>query len=165
MDIDNIYQLIGYDNLRLEWWQMGIRAFIIFFYSVLMVRLSNKRIFGKQTAFDIVLGIVLGSIFSRAITGNADFFPTLFAGLVLVVLHRFLGFLAVSSSFGPMVKGNPKLIVEDGKFNELQMKFSSLTKKDILEALRLQTGIEDLDKVKRAYLERSGDISFILEKN
>lgn len=68
-----IYQIIGAEN-DIKWWQMAIRAFIVFLVAIVLIRIGNKRIFGKYSSFDIVLGIILGSILSRAITGNLLFF-------------------------------------------------------------------------------------------
>jgi uncharacterized membrane protein YcaP (DUF421 family) len=48
------------------------------------VRLGSKRFLGQTSAFDTIVGIMLGSIMSRAINSSAPFFPTLIAGVVLV---------------------------------------------------------------------------------
>jgi hypothetical protein len=42
-----------------------------------MVRVANKRIFSKTTAFDAVLGFIMASMLARAVNGSAAFFPTL----------------------------------------------------------------------------------------
>jgi hypothetical protein len=58
---------------------MALRAVVVYVVTVIIVRLGKKRFMGKGTAFDVILGIMLGSIVSRAITGNAPFFPALAA--------------------------------------------------------------------------------------
>lgn len=58
-------------------WQMSVRAVLVFMAAISMIRLGNKRFMGKSTTLDSMLGIVFGSVVSRAITGNAAFFPTL----------------------------------------------------------------------------------------
>jgi uncharacterized membrane protein YcaP (DUF421 family) len=45
---------------------------------------------GKAPAFDMMLGIMVGSIVSRAITGNAPLVPTLAATATLIALHSVL---------------------------------------------------------------------------
>jgi hypothetical protein len=57
--------------------QMALRAVVVYVVTVIIVRLGKKRFMGQGTAFDVILGIMLGSIVSRAITGNAPFFPAL----------------------------------------------------------------------------------------
>lgn len=161
--MSNFFETVfGVGDLPLNWWQMAIRAVVVFFVALIIMRLGSKRIFGKHTAFDIVLGIIYGSVLSRAITGNAPFFPTLCAALVLVLLHRFLAFLAYSTSgpFGSFIKGNPVMLVKDGKLREEELKKNSLTEKDLQEAMRVG-GVTSIEDIETACLERSGDISII----
>ena len=57
--------------------QMALRAAVVYVVTVAFVRLAKKRFMGRATAFDVILGILLGSIVSRAVTGNAPFGPAL----------------------------------------------------------------------------------------
>ena len=50
---------------------------------IVFVRIAGKRTFCTLSAFDIVLAVNL----SRALTGNAPFWPTLAATTVLARLH------------------------------------------------------------------------------
>src|SRR4051812_14636582 len=85
--------------------QMALRAVVVHVVTVLMVRLGRKRFMGQSTAFDVILGIMLGSIVSRAITGNAPFFPALAAAAVLLAMHWLFSALAFRSHrFGEAVK-------------------------------------------------------------
>src|SRR5215207_9867170 len=70
---------IGLDSHDINVAQMALRAVIVYVVTVIIVRLGKKRFMGQGTAFDVILGIMLGSIVSRAITGNAPFFPALAA--------------------------------------------------------------------------------------
>src|SRR5688500_11455069 len=67
MDFSDLHDLIGPDSAAITWWQMSVRAVIVFAFGILLVRLSGKRTFGKLSAFDIVLAIVVGSNLSRAL--------------------------------------------------------------------------------------------------
>lgn len=159
-----IHDLVGRGAETITWWQMSIRAVVIFFYLLLLVRVGGKRVFGKNTSFDIVLGVMLGSVLSRCLTGNAKFFPTLVASAVLVFLHAFLANLSFrSSKVGHTVKGKEALLVRDGTPIWETMRRTNVTEHDILEALRISSGQVDLAQVKEAYLERNGSISFVQE--
>ncbi len=150
---------LGSDSLSL--WQMGLRAFVVYLFAIILIRLGDKRFFGKSTALDVILGFMLGSILSRAITGNSPFFPTLGAALVLVVVHWSLAVAAFQwSRFGTVVKGRKRQLVRDGQIQWDQMKGGQISHEDLLSAVRAGGG-EDLDEVDAAYLERSGDISLI----
>ena len=156
----NLTDILGDDRL-LEWWQMAIRAVIVFFVMIIYIRVGGKRAFAEWGALDIVLSVIIGSVLSRAITGNSPFFPTLVAGLVLVALHRLIALIAFhSNTIGPWVKGNPNCLVKDGEFNKKIMQQKQITKHDLEEAMRLN-GMISLDEIDSAYLERNGRISII----
>ncbi|WP_018477033.1 DUF421 domain-containing protein [Pontibacter roseus] len=162
---DFFNNLLGIHEDTLNWWQMSARAVLVFIAALLIMRIGNNRIFGKHTAFDIVLGIIYGSILSRAITGNSPLWPTLFASFVLVLLHRFLAFLSYSTSgyFGNFIKGTSTMLVKEGKLQEDEIKRLSLTENDLQEAMR-KGGVTSIDQIEYACLERSGDIT-IIKKN
>lgn len=142
--------------------QMSARAVIVFAISIIMLRIGNKRFMGKSTALDVMLGIVFGSTVSRAITGNAPFFPTLAAALTLVLLHWVLAAIAfLSHGFSKAVKGNERVLVRDGEVQGEAMRKAHLTENDLLEAIRVNGKQPDLCRVALAHLERNGDISII----
>jgi hypothetical protein len=89
-DIENGVRValgIGLESRDMEVWQMVLRAAIVYAVTLAMVRLGKKRFMGKATAFDMILGIMLGSIVSRAITGNAPLVPALAVTATLIALH------------------------------------------------------------------------------
>lgn len=48
--VKGAHLVIGSDSDTITWWQMSIRAVIIFFYLLILIRVGSKRIFGKNTA-------------------------------------------------------------------------------------------------------------------
>jgi uncharacterized membrane protein YcaP (DUF421 family) len=160
--MDSIHHFIGSNADTITWWQMSIRAILIFFSALILVRFGGKRIFGKNSSFDIVLGVILGSILSRALTGNARFFPTLAAALTLVALHMFLAKMAFQSKrIGHLIKGKETQLMAHGKLNWELMKKTDMTRHDLLEAARIKGSVSGFDRVEAAFLERSGDVSII----
>ncbi len=167
--MDFLDPILGIGEENLSWWQMSLRAIIVFLVSLVYLRLANSRIFGRHGAFDIVLGIVYGSVMSRAITGNSPFYATLAAGLSLILLHRVLA--AVTYSYGQklgfsnFIKGGMATLVEDGEMKKDVMRKHNVTENDLLETMRLQGGPVDISQIKSACLERSGNISVIVKKD
>ena len=99
---------------------------------------------------------------ARAINGSEAFFPTLGTGFVLVLLHRLFGIAAFySHAFGILVKGEPVVLVRDGRLQQKNMLWEHISKHDLEEDMRLEAKTQDLSKIEVARLERSGDISFI----
>ncbi len=144
---------------------MAARAVIVYVTALATARVGDRRFLGKASAFDVILAIILGSVVSRAITGSAPFFPSLVAGVVLVMTHRL--FAAVQfrfSPFGKLIKGNPRVVVRDGEILWDAMRASHLSENDLRGSLRSQAHIDDLSQVAEARLERSGDVSVVKRK-
>lgn len=153
---------LGRDVAEVSALQMALRTFIIYGFTLAIVRLGSKRFLGKASAFDVIVGIMLGSIMGRAINGSAPFFPTMVAGIVLIGIHWLLAVLAFHIDwFGPFVKGNPLLLIKDGQVQEEGIRRGGISKQDLSQALRQQTKQTDPAKIKLAYLERDGAISII----
>lgn len=153
---------IGSDPRSILWWQMCIRSVLIFAWALLLIRLAGKRVFGKNTSFDIVLGVILGSILSRALTGNARFMPTVAASAVIVLLHLLLARLSLRSRFvGHAIKGRETQLVQDGSILWANMRKVNITPHDLQAALRASAGTDNLCQIRQAFLERNGEISFI----
>jgi uncharacterized membrane protein YcaP (DUF421 family) len=150
---------------ELSFGQIALRGLIVFFVTLVMVRLGDRRFLSKKTAFDAILGLILASMLARAVNGTAAFFSTLGGGFVLVGLHRLVAFAARHSHFlGTLVKGESDLLIKDGKVQLRAMNKNDLSERDLLEALRLNGHVEIPDEVKTAFLERSGDVSVVPKK-
>lgn len=142
--------------------QMALRTVIVFIVALVLVRLGEKRFLGKNTAFDVVLGVMLGSLMSRGITSTDHFYAIFVAGAVFVALHWLLAVLAFySDRLGTMFKGRERLLVKDGEICWEEMKKGHIGRNDLLGALRQNGKVSDPSEVKLAYLERSGDISVL----
>jgi uncharacterized membrane protein YcaP (DUF421 family) len=128
---------LGLDSRDISVLQMGLRAVVVYIVTVIMVRLGKKRFMGRATAFDVILGIMLGSIVSRALTGNAPFVPALVASAVLVAMHGLFSGIALNwHGFGHLVKGKPTLLVRNGTVDEAAMRKTHMTEHDLWEDLR-----------------------------
>lgn len=143
--------------------QMAARAVVVYAVGLALVRLGDKRFIGKFSAFDVIMGIMIGSILSRAITTADAFFPILTAALFLVLMHYGFAVLAYHSSwFGDIVKGHTRTLVENGQINWDAMRGGHISEKDLRSALRENARTDEVSEVKQAILERSGNISVIL---
>src|SRR5207344_984776 len=113
---------IGTEPRALTFLQVSIREIIVFIATLIMMRLGSKRSLAEKTAFDAVLVVIIGSMLARVINGSEAFFPTLGAGFVLVLLHRLFDLTAYySHTFGILVKGEPVMLVQDGRIQRKNM--------------------------------------------
>jgi uncharacterized membrane protein YcaP (DUF421 family) len=155
---------LGLESKELGIAQMALRAAVIYIVTVAMVRLGKKRFMGRATAFDVILGIMLGSIISRAITGNAPFGPALAASAVLIAMHWVFSWFALRwHAFGGLIKGHPELLIRDGEVDEGQMRKAHMSDRDLWEDLRGKS-VSRLYEVSEARLERNGSLSVIKAK-
>lgn len=162
-DLANTLFGLGADDLTIP--QVITRTVIVYICALAMVRLGEKRFIGKNTAFDVIVGIMLGSVVSSAVTSTSEFFTPLVAGAMIVILHLLLSIgTFFSDRFGDLVKGQTRVLVENGAINWDQMKASHYTRQDLLSALRRQGNTDDLDQVRTAKLERNGDISVLIKE-
>jgi len=142
--------------------QLCLRAFVIFVFGLAIVRVGDRRSLAEKTGFDTLFLILIGAVLARAINGSAAFLTTLGCGLFLMFVHRLFAFIAFRShAFGKIIKGDAVLLVSDGELVWKMMKHHLVSKHDLEEDLRLSAHTEDLEQIRAARLERSGDISFI----
>ena len=152
---------LGTDGDELGVVQMGLRAVVVYVVTVAIVRLAKKRFMGRASAFDVILGIMLGSVVSRAITGNAPFGPALAAAAVLLAMHWLFSGLAMRwHAFGWAIKGEPLLLVRDGRADQHALRRAHMTEHDLVEELRGKS-IARTEEVAEAHMERSGRVSVI----
>lgn len=159
-----IYQAlgIGLDQNSLELQHMLLRATIVYTIAVLLIRVGKRRFLSTPTPLDVVLLLMFGSVMSRAITGNAVFFPTLATGSMLILLHSFFSYITFySRSLGSLIKGVPVVLIKDGQIQWDNMRRHHISEKDLLGALRRNAKLTDVHKVHLALLERNGEISVI----
>ncbi|WP_445500669.1 DUF421 domain-containing protein [Microvirga sp. G4-2] len=152
---------LGLESRDINVLQMGLRAAIVYVVTVLMVRLAKKRFMGRATAFDVILGIMIGSIVSRAVTGNAPFLPALAATAVLLGMHWLFSGIAMRwHGFGTVIKDKSRVLVCNGDVDTSALRVTHMTEHDLWEDLRGK-GISRLEQVEEARLERSGNLSVI----
>jgi uncharacterized membrane protein YcaP (DUF421 family) len=157
-----IFLGLGANPQTLTFTQVSLRGIIVFIFTLVMVRMSARRSLARRTVFDSVFLVILASVLARAINGSSDLLPTIGGGFVMVAFHRFLAWIAFySHSFGNLIKGTEEILIEQGELVYRKMRNNHITRHDLAEDLRLEMHIDDLIRVERAQLERSGDISFI----
>jgi uncharacterized membrane protein YcaP (DUF421 family) len=145
--------------------QICLRAAVIYFGGLLILRLGENRFLGKFTAFDLILGFVLGSVLSRAINGSSPMMPTLIGSALLVGLHFAIARTSFHSPrFGQLVKGDSELLLRDGEILWEGMRRKSLSQEDLEEAMRLHAHEDDCTRIREARFERNGAISILPRK-
>lgn len=162
--MDLLKQLMG-SGEHLTVFQMCVRAVLIFFFTLFLIRIAGKRSFGMRMPLDNVLTILLGAILSRAIIGASPFLPTICAAFTLTLLYRFVAGLGYYSKWvGSLVKGKSRVLYQNEMMIQNNMKSSMITEHDLMEGMRINGNIDSLNEVEKIYEERNGEISVIKKK-
>lgn len=142
--------------------QMAVRALLVYLAGLAIFRLGPRRLLGRTSAFDIVLGVMLASILGRAINGGAPLLESLAAAALLVVLHWVVGWIAYRWEWlDRLVKGRERALVSGGRLLEENLARCEISDADLIEAVRLRANVADVDEIEAAWLERNGEISVV----
>jgi len=140
-----------------------LRAVVVYLFLLIVIRIAGKRSVSQLTTFDLVVILILSEATQQALLG--DDFSVLNAFLVIMTL---VGLQILFDSvgqrwkrFGRVIDGSPVVVLEDGRPLSDRLKRARVDEADILEQARRSQGIDSLDQIKYAVLERGGGISVI----
>jgi uncharacterized membrane protein YcaP (DUF421 family) len=139
-----------------------LRAFLIYGFLFVALRLSGKRTLAQVTPFDLVLLLIISEAVQNGMTQN-DLSLTNSIVLVttLVLLDIGISFLKRNHRIGRVIESAPLIVVQNGEPLAERMAATRITEDDVLEAARMSHGLERMDQVKHAVLEPDGEISII----
>jgi len=125
--------------------------------------MAGKRTLSEMTTFDLVLVLIISEATQQALLNDdKSIMGGMLAILTLVFLDVVLGLLSARSKiFDKVVNGVPMLLIHNGTMYPDRMKRSRIQEDDILEAARKLHGLESINEIKTAVLEKDGSISII----
>jgi uncharacterized membrane protein YcaP (DUF421 family) len=140
-----------------------LRAFLIYGLLMIIFRITGKRSLAEITSFDLVLLLIISEATQQAMLGD-DFSITNALLVIITLFFMDTGLSKIQMRFpkiGPWLEDVPLVLVEDGKLLKHRMYKSRISESDILEAAREKQGLENMEQVKYAVLERTGSISIV----
>ena len=144
------------------------RAAAIYLVLLVVFRLSGRRTVAQMTSFDLILALIVSEGVSQGLTGqDHSVTNALLIATTLIVMDIVLAWLkARFAKVDDWLEGRPLVVVDHGRMLEDRMLKARVAKDDVMAAARERQGIERLDQIKYAVLERSGGISIIpFERN
>jgi uncharacterized membrane protein YcaP (DUF421 family) len=139
------------------------RTLFMYFFLLLIVRISGKRTLAQVTTFDFVLLLVISESAQQAITGD-DFSVTNAVVLitVLVLTDIILSLIKRrSKKFDTWLDGTPLILVKEGNVLQERLDKTRVDLDDILESARKLRGLHRLEQIRFAILEKDGGITII----
>ncbi|HVX05754.1 MAG TPA: YetF domain-containing protein [Rhodanobacteraceae bacterium] len=142
------------------WWQLVVRAAIVYVVLFALIRLSGKHTLGELSIFDLIVVIVLGSAVRTSLIGNDK---SLQGGLIVVVVLLLLDWIStwLSTHFtrgDRWLQGKPVLLARDGELFEDVLKRCRIPRSNFVSSMR-KHGCRDLQMVGLAILEPNGSIT------
>src|SRR5687768_5798658 len=143
--------------------EIVLRALVMYFVLLIIFRLSGKRTLSEADTFDFLMLLIIRETTQQAMV-RVD--HSLTNAVLLVVT---LVFTTVMLSYlkqwlpiaGRVLDDEPFVVFANGKLLKDRSNKLRIDEADIMEMARLTFGLERLDQVKFAVVERSGSISII----
>jgi uncharacterized membrane protein YcaP (DUF421 family) len=138
-----------------------LRSAAVYVFLFAIFRVAGKRTLAQITPFDLVLLLIVGEATQQALLGD-----DLSVTNAVVVITSLIGIeLAVTAlqrrwpRLAKMLEGLPLVVVENGV--PLEDRLRRIDLEDVLEQARQKQGLERLDQIRDAVLERSGSVPII----
>jgi uncharacterized membrane protein YcaP (DUF421 family) len=143
-----------------------LRALIVYFTVLFVMRLMGKREIGQLSTFDLVVAIMIAEI---SVFPLNDLKTPLYIGLIpmftLVGAQIVISYLCLHSSFvRGLVDGYPSVIIANGKIMDREMRKQRYNINDLLGQLR-EKNVFNIADVEYAILETSGELSVIVKSS
>jgi len=138
------------------------RAVFGYCFLILVVRTAGRRP-GKQiTPFEFVFIFFIGGVVLTPMVGNDRSLSNAFCIITTIALTHFaIAWLKQKSpAFARVVDGTPLVLLKSGEWQVETMRKMRLQDDDVM-AMARDNGLERLDQIEYAILERNGEISIV----
>jgi uncharacterized membrane protein YcaP (DUF421 family) len=140
-----------------------LRAAVIYCFLLVIFRIAGERTLASLTTFDFVLLLIIAEATQQGLIGD-DFSVTKALLLITTLIGLDVGLSLLkerSRLLHKLIEGVPLVLVENGKVLGDRMRQARIDEEDVLQAARERQGLESMDQIKYAVLERTGEISII----
>lgn len=140
-----------------------LRSVAVYVFLLVVFRISGKRSLSQITTFDFILLLIISEATQQALVGNDFSIVNTFVVVAsLVVLDVMFSWVEGRwPAFNRVVESLPVVVVEHGQMLEGPARREGVTIGDVLAAGRETHGLERLEQIKYAILERHGGISVV----
>ena len=139
-----------------------IRAFLGYLFLVLIVRIVGRRPGKQMTPFEFVLIFFIGGLALTAIVGDEVSFTNGICQIItLGFAHYTLAWVRTKSPrLARIVDGTALILLENQNWRTDTLKHMRISDSDVSASAR-DNGIQTLQEIERAVLERNGEISVV----
>jgi uncharacterized membrane protein YcaP (DUF421 family) len=138
---------------------IALRITVIYFYALLLLRLSGKRSIGSLSALDLVVALIVGDMFDDIIWGEIPLSQGLVGMTTVVVMHTLVAYGSWKSKrIEKLVSAKPTRVVLNGRMLLDNLSSQRTPPADVEAGLRL-LGEDQLEDIQEAFWEPSGQLS------
>jgi len=139
-----------------------IRAIILYFTVVFIMRVMGKRQIGQLQPFELVIALMVSELAAMPMQNTGiPLVHGIIPIITLLVLQVLISTLQLKSETARIIFcGKPSILIEKGKININELKNNRLNINDLLEELRLKEYF-NIGDIEYAILETGGQISII----
>jgi uncharacterized membrane protein YcaP (DUF421 family) len=147
--------------------EIVLRAAAMYFLLLLIFRLAGKRTLSEADTFDFLMLLIISETTQQAMVRDDKSFTAAAVLIVtLVALTIALSYLKQwSSTMSSVLDDEPFVVLVDGRPLTDRCSKLRIDEADILETARTSFGLERLEQIKFAVVERNGNISIIPAAN
>ena len=142
-----------------------VRVGLVYLLVLVLFRLFGRSQQARHAGFDLVVLFLLGTALRKTLVVDDESVTT--GALALVTLFALDWLMSLltfrSERFSLLVEGRPRRIVLDGAPLEDELARSRINVHEVREHLR-EKGTEELSRVRAAYVERDGRITFVMKE-
>lgn len=138
------------------------RTLILYFITLLAVKLMGKRQIGELQPFDLVVLLIISEMASVAMQSTGTpLIHSVVPIFTMTILQIMLALLNLKSEKSrDIFCGVPSIIIKKGELQEEEMRRLRLSLSDLLEQLRFQ-GYFDISQIEYVFMETNGNISIM----
>lgn len=140
-----------------------LRGAVVYLVLLVLFRVSGKRSLAQVTTFDFVLLLIISEAIQQALIDSDNSMTNGFL-VVVTLLGLDIGMSLLkqrSKLVERLIDDVPLVLVEDGRPIKERMDKARVDESDVLQSARQLQGLERMDQIKYAVLERSGGISIV----
>jgi len=140
-----------------------LRAASMYLILMVVLKIAGRRTLLEMTSFDLILLLIISEATQQALLG--DDFSVTGASLTIITLIVIDILFGMMKSHFPrlelLIDGGSLILVENGKLLAMRARKAGISEDDILLSARCTQGLERLDQIKFAILEKNGKISIV----
>ncbi len=143
--------------------EIVLRAVIVYAVALVLFRIVGRKELARYSPFDFLLILMISQALRQTLVASDK---SLTSGLLSLATLLALDLLLSTLSFrhrriATLVEGQPRKLLDDGRPLHDALRRSRFTLDELQSRLR-RYGVERLEAVESAWLERDGNVTFVL---